>query len=457
MLRRICIVISVLVIWTMAACSSPPRQAPIEAPAPGPVQSTLRVGLYPYVPRLDQFKTAIQAAWQQVEPGVTLEFVDDWDGGYKKDPGDLDVFVFDAVFFGYFHSQGWLAPLAATDIDDLADFLPYAIEGVRKGDSYYAIPMLGCASILFYRRDDSALARVKTLSELDKVLGQCTYTSQIPPDERGLMIDLAGGTTNACYYVDAAASVTGQWPVSLPPRPEDLNRQAIANLQLLLRISSFYNGTQDPSAAYQRAAWFAQGFGRGLVGYTESMSVMGPARNEVDFKILPLSDRATSRPLFYSDVIGINPNSARKQMAVELANLMASTEVMVASTGPDGGISAQYLMPARPSIFQKLGQGDPIYRKMYEMVEAADPILLDLGPESRPWINAMKDAIEGAVQSNYACGCDQKAGQVYSKQDADRACPTVCASWGGWNGQWRTLEAGESVCGCKSCSSTGGR
>jgi thiamine pyridinylase len=456
MLRRISIVTSILAIWATAACS-PARQAPIGAPGPGPAPSTLRVGLYPYVPRLDQFKTAIQEAWQQVEPGVALEFVDGWDGGYKKDPGNLDVFVFDAVFFGYFRSQGWLAPLAATEIDDMSDFLPYAIEGVQDGDSYYAIPMLGCASILFYRRDDSALARVTTLSELDKALGQCTYTSQIPPDERGLMIDLAGGTTNACYYVDAAASVTGQWPVSLPPRPEDLNRQAIANLQLLLRISSFYNGTQDPPAAYQRAAWFAQGFGRALVGYTESMSAMGPALGDVDFKVLPLADVATSRPLFYSDVIGINPNGSSRQMAVKLANLMASTDVMVASTGPGNGTSAQYLMPARPSIFQKLGQGDPIYRKMYALVEAADPILLDLGPESRSWISAMKDAIRSAVQSNYTCGCDQNAGELYSQQAADRECPTVCASWGGWSGQWRTQETGESACGCKSCSSSAGR
>jgi hypothetical protein len=31
---------------------------------------TLTVALYPYVPRIDQFETAIRQAWQQVQPGV---------------------------------------------------------------------------------------------------------------------------------------------------------------------------------------------------------------------------------------------------------------------------------------------------------------------------------------------------------------------------------------------------
>jgi thiamine pyridinylase len=55
-------------------------------------QQTLNVALYPYVPRIDQFKAAITAAWSKKHPGVQLNFLKSevcqdghcvkvWDGG----------------------------------------------------------------------------------------------------------------------------------------------------------------------------------------------------------------------------------------------------------------------------------------------------------------------------------------------------------------------------------------
>lgn len=45
---------------------------------------TLKVGLYPYVPRLNQFKTVITREWQKAQPNVPLVWADDWDGGYDR-------------------------------------------------------------------------------------------------------------------------------------------------------------------------------------------------------------------------------------------------------------------------------------------------------------------------------------------------------------------------------------
>src|SRR5215203_2651759 len=59
--------------------------------------AVLNVALYPYVPRLDQFKTVISAAWAQQMPNVTLNYVD-WDVYSQDPPKDLDVFVFDGIF-----------------------------------------------------------------------------------------------------------------------------------------------------------------------------------------------------------------------------------------------------------------------------------------------------------------------------------------------------------------------
>ncbi|WP_293064545.1 MULTISPECIES: hypothetical protein [unclassified Moorena] len=86
----------------------------------------LKVALYPYVPRLEQFQTAIQAEWDLVEPNVPLNFVpsEDWDGGYSKNPPeDADVYVFDAMFFDYFRNQNWLEPIQASEIKNLEDFV----------------------------------------------------------------------------------------------------------------------------------------------------------------------------------------------------------------------------------------------------------------------------------------------------------------------------------------------
>ncbi|NET56591.1 MAG: hypothetical protein F6K47_10605 [Symploca sp. SIO2E6] len=60
----------------------------------------LTVGLYPYVPRIEQFQTAIQNQWDKVHPEVSLKFLDEneWDGGYDQDPPqNADVYVFDAL------------------------------------------------------------------------------------------------------------------------------------------------------------------------------------------------------------------------------------------------------------------------------------------------------------------------------------------------------------------------
>ena len=129
----------------------------------------LTVGLYPYVPRLDQFKSAIQSEWQKVQPTVTLRFLtfEEWDGGYAMtSPAAADVYVLDALFFEHYRQQSWMEPLAANEVMNLADFLPYAIDGVRVGQQYYAIPQLGCANLLIFDKRDTAIASANTLSQL---------------------------------------------------------------------------------------------------------------------------------------------------------------------------------------------------------------------------------------------------------------------------------------------------
>ena len=50
---------------------------PALLPLPADAQQTLTVALYPYVPRVDQFESAIRQAWRKVHPTVGLDFIKD--------------------------------------------------------------------------------------------------------------------------------------------------------------------------------------------------------------------------------------------------------------------------------------------------------------------------------------------------------------------------------------------
>lgn len=365
--------------------------------------ATMTLAIYPYVPRPKQFEIVIREAWNKAEPGVTLKFVD-WDCYSTDPPRDLDVFVFDAIFLSYFQKKGFLAAIKLDEARDPGDFLAYALEGTELAGTLYGIPQLGCASILFYRQGDQQLTDAETLSAVVKAIGECTYTTEIPPSGTGLMVDISGGTTAACYYLDAVEDIYGKY-TDTPPLPPDntlINPWGIHNVRKLLRMASVkqakYYNDENP---YQRGTWFARGRGRAMIGYTETMSAMDEkALKTVSFKPMPFSD-GTGVSLFYSDIIGINSavtDPEKRRLALKLANLMASTQVVVDCFRPTPENNyPQYLMPVRHSVFYILGKEFPIYNKMYQMVIKCDPHLFRIGPDSKTWLKALKGDIKDQV------------------------------------------------------------
>ncbi len=420
---------------------------------------TLTVALYPYVPRIAQFQTAITAAWRQVQPNVQLNFINDssvWDGGYDTNPPqEADVYVFDAMYFEQFRANNYLVAMAPNEVQNAGDFLPYARDAMIVGGNYYAIPQLGCANILFYNVNDAPVANATTLGQLRGALKQCTFTSEIPPDRRGLMLDMAGSTTNATLYLDIAHSVDGVYPLPQPAQPDP---SYIADQRTMLDVSSFWNITSPNPDAYIRGVWYSEGYGRAFMGFTETMAQMAPsALATIGFKIMPLSDTTTNRPLFYVDAVGVNTTTVgrgTRNLAVQLANLIASTDVVVASfQAPAPGTNPQYLMSVRNSVFQRLGQRYPIYQRMYHLVQSSNPLAFKLNANARAWVAATAGTIRGEVRANYVCGCDEKAPRpITSNADAQNVCPAVCVAHGGWSGQWTNRPpAAGSVCGCNTC------
>jgi thiamine pyridinylase len=422
----------------------------------------LTVGLYPYVPRVEQFQAAVTAEWSKVQPDVQLHFLtfDEWDGGYTTNPpAGADVYVFDALFFESYRQQGLMEPLAAGEISNIDDFLPYALEGVKANGQFYAIPQLGCANLLIYDRRDTPITNATTIDQLTNTLKQCTYTSQIPPDRRGLLIAMGDGLTDAALYLDTAHEITQQYPYPQPATPADLDPSAIADLKQVLTLSSFLNATTPTPGQYDFATYFSNGWGRAYVGFSESMSQLSDdARSNIAFKVMPFSNAPPARADFYADVIAVNPTvnqRGTRTLAIQLANVMAATETMVKSTGRSGNLPPQYLMVTRPSIFQALKKNDSIYARMASLANSSNPVMFKLNSQGPAWLSSMQDNIEHAVLENPSCGCGYPAAQpITDKKSAAAICPNTCNTHGGWNGQWTNAPPATnqgSVCGCNSC------
>jgi thiamine pyridinylase len=274
------------------------------------------------------------------------------------------------------------------------------------------------------------------------------------------MLDMSGGTTNAALYLDTAHSITGAYPLPLPWSQSQLNQTAITDMREMMAIGSYENATATPDNQYQRGIWFSDGWGRAVMGYTESMSQMSAQTlSGIGFKVMPLSD-THNPPLFYADVIGVNTSTNQRStraLAVQLANVMASSVTMVDSIGPDPTHPIpQYLMATRPSVFQTLWQGYPLYMKMYGLITSTNPIMFKVNDQVRTWLTAMKAPITADARKNYPCGCDFPAGQyIPDNQSAPPVCQAACSAHGGWTGQWTNkypaAPVGTAVCGCKAC------
>ncbi len=418
----------------------------------------LTVGLYPDVPRVEQFKAVIEAEWKKVEPNVSIVWDDSWGGGYEADPSSsLDVYVFDTLFLSYFNAQGFLHNLPKSQVENFDDFLDYAKAGVVNGDYVLGVPQLGCTTVLYYRTDDKPVAEAKTLADLMKALGTCTYYPEIPPARTGLMVDFSNESANAGYYIQSLECDENRWPVQLPYSEAEVDQTVVGFVKQVISMSSFKNALYSESDSYQRGKWFGENHGRAYIGYSESITKVPEEQYDgISVKVMPWANNSggIAAPLFYSDVIGVHTATQSRgttQLAVKLANLMASAEVLVKCLGPYDGKGPQYLIPARKSAFDILSASHPMYQKIRSMVEGTAPIMFDIGPDARNWFNTMQTQLTIDFKADPPCYTDVPAqgGFIPDNAAAQTICPGTCANYDGWNGQW-TNRVSPSVCGCNT-------
>lgn len=351
---------------------------------------TLNVALYGYVPDIERFEKAVSTKWSELESNITLNFVD-WDC-YESDPTeDVDVFVFDALYFQSYVEQGYLLEIPSEDIAEREDILPFALDGCTLGGNVYAIPQIICTNLLYYRNGDTEVENANTIDELFNVIGKRQSQTVIPNNNEGLLIDMSSGISKTCFYLDGLIDHNQIYNSysDLPPANE-FNEEVINRLKTLQSMAGKEQSqyVPDNNDSYIRAKWFEQGSGRAYMGYTEAMSNMGSFVNDIDFKNISYC-KEDNIPLFFGDLVGINSkiSDSKKDLAYKLANTITATETMdMAISSDDSKPYPQYLLPARRSVYMDMGKLYPIYNELYNIVNNSANKLFLLGPGAKDWL-----------------------------------------------------------------------
>jgi thiamine pyridinylase len=390
------------------------RSVATPVPPPRSGDAELTVGLYCQVPMLQWFQSAITAAWQKVQPGVALTFVD-YDCYSADPPATLDVFAFDAIFASYFVQQQYLQAFPT----DTSDFFDWSLAGLSvNSDTLWAVPYLGCMNILIYRNDDPELgAQDLTVDGLLNILGPGPTTSIWPAPGAGLLIDFSGGTTDACLYLQVAMQNSGQYPLEpvLPQCPGGLDGPTMGNLQTAVKVAGPLQARHVDSGYERLNKFVSNSSGRAFAGLTENFHFFPEdPTTTYTFRPLPLAGRpATTIPL-YADALAVNRaiDPAKLSLAIQLVELIASPAVTLASFSPQGCATPQCLTPVRPSVLHALAAQWPLYSEIAWRLGNNADVAFRMGAASRPWLNANKSCIRSQILGPGAELLDDSPAQV---------------------------------------------
>ncbi|GGB52117.1 thiamine pyridinylase [Roseibium aquae] len=436
-------------------------------------ETCITAAVYPYVPDMGAFTSAICAAWQSAGQTEKLYLIADeniWDGGYGSDPVytngsgtqvPIDVFVYDAMYLEYWKTQTTQIP--AAQITNASDFVPYADAALKlPNNDMYALPMLGCTNIMFYRTGDAGMAGVTTLSDFEAVNTDGIYISPVPFGMSGAMMNMSGKTTIGVNYMIKGYLDTGNWPSMT-----QLDQSIIQSLAGISETSSYYNALtgavpplQGVEDQYVRAGYFSEGYGRTSIGFSESMSQMSDTtRQNLQLRAFPWTDNTNTPNMFYADVVGVNDQSPflanNGTLPFVLANIMTEQATMQNAIAPPTG-ELSYLFPARTSVLNALSSVDPLYGQMSDILNAKPTELVSMPTTNRATFHAFGGTVQSAVLGAFSGHCDL-ASTTYpgNNSQAPAICTPLCQAAGGWVGSWTNQSPpawpGYSACGCNTC------
>lgn len=357
--------------------------APSPLPMLNPIDQTkLNVGLYPYVPMQSWFQDAITEAWGKLtpKPMYSLNFVD-YDA-YNDDPPDgLEVFAFDTIRIkdleGKLFDFVWDKP----QLDQFFGWTKWGLWSDGTPLTVHALPYLGCTSILIYRKNDPNLKDLQAADlKWDKFKTAITPSDNkhpIPPAGKGLLVDLTGGTTLVCLYLQSIMQQTGRFPqpATIPKSKSEFDKTAIDSLKTIVGIAGDKQAKYVDTSGYTRLTMFLKGYGQAYVGFPEHFYFF-PSGEVDNYRFYPLplamSTGVSTLPM-YADAIGVNKkvDTKKKDEAIKLVQLIAGKallDTVLTQRDPYDG-NPQFLTPVRQTSLDDLITKFTKYPNVYPNVK----------------------------------------------------------------------------------------
>ncbi|OHD21206.1 MAG: hypothetical protein A2064_08605 [Spirochaetes bacterium GWB1_66_5] len=401
--------ISLTILFLLAGCATVPTA---EQTAAGGARRPLSVILYNWIPNLEEYFGSMEADYEKLNPDIDLQIVS-LPGYYDGlDKTNADVYEVDESGLRMLLDMGRLQPLAPSEVPDPEDFFPICKDVAQIDGKWWGLPHWTCTNFMFYRKDDTELAKVQTFSELERVIGGKNH-----PRGRGLLIDIMGTYRTVEMYMDTVMDLYPDDPQAYYAYrdADNISQEAIGVMSRIVEMMDPGMGRspQNDKIFDNLMRQFIYGNGRAFVYYSEGIGyfykIIKDAQGYGD-TTLSVDDLAI-RPFVQSDTgeacqpgyvdsfcLDKSLTGQRRQDALKYIQWATSRKAVVKQIAPTPDF-VRYLSPARYSIYT-----DPDLLKVAPLYKQMQPIMA-LGryfppPPDWDWAPELEPKLEQILPTN---------------------------------------------------------
>jgi thiamine pyridinylase len=347
----------------------------------------LKVSMYPFIPNADNFYKKLETEFEKVLPDVDLiinQNADYYDETLGLITEEADIYEIDCIMLNDFVAKKKIQKLANETLLSPHMMAPTTMVPAARNiliNSGYVFPHWVCANFLISNAADAPMSGIKTLGDLERVIGKN------PTLKNGLLIDMKGKLTLGELYADALFDHYNNLDtLKKYANVANLNKPTIDNLNRIPdltysnwgRVDSYH----DKTGFYQKQ--FAKGNGRALVGYSESLyhimneignscyNEEGCVANNLEISEVPFSDKG-SNTLGWVDAFGIDSKvtGAKLHDANNFIIFLLTDMMYRKALIPDWGDAPRYLLPAFRHLYTdaEILKTAPYYTKLLPLVE----------------------------------------------------------------------------------------
>lgn len=303
---------------------------------------TLTYAVFPYMPDTGYYQEMIERRWAEIEPDIKLVRAE-WNCYEDGVPDGIDVIMYDTVMRDTLIENGWIQAIDRNAVQKAEDIFPFALEGLTVDGRLYGIPVLLCGNFLIYDLDCTDLADAEHLTDF--------------AHESGILVINSESSMNRPQYIhEILADTRREANPSADSDADDL-------MSLMDQLAIDAHERDDDT---QVALAYDSGIGKGYIGFSESIRLLGNRISRTGIKSISFSDQE-DLPRVYVDAVAVNSKvkGNRYEKCMELMNVIAEADVL-SSVSVQNGVP-QYLLLARKSAYEPLVKRFPLYAQIEKL------------------------------------------------------------------------------------------